>query len=88
MLTTLTIKSMGYVIIVVVAVHQHVKRQCVLPGAVAKKYLKQVHGIEVRAYLSQMGAVKIDKVDWQQIEQNAFFCPDVDKVDAFDELNP
>ncbi|PSU88082.1 chorismate synthase, partial [Photobacterium kishitanii] len=46
----------------------------VAAGAVAKKYLKQVHGIEIRAYLSQMGAVKIDKVDWQQIEQNAFFC--------------
>ncbi len=52
----------------------------------AKKYLKQVHGIEVRAYLSQMGDVKIDKVDWEQIEQNAFFCPDVDKVEAYDEL--
>ncbi|MBA5685396.1 chorismate synthase [Photobacterium damselae subsp. damselae] len=58
----------------------------VAAGAVAKKYLKQAHGIEVRAYLSQMGDVSIDKVDWQQIEQNAFFCPDVDKVDAFDEL--
>lgn len=58
----------------------------VAAGAVAKKYLKQVHGIEVRAYLSQMGDISIDKVDWQQIEQNAFFCPDVDKVDVFDEL--
>ena len=28
----------------------------------------------------------IDKVDWDQIEQNAFFCPDADKVVAFDEL--
>ncbi|HIF9435007.1 TPA: chorismate synthase [Photobacterium damselae] len=57
----------------------------VAAGAVAKKYLKQAHGIEVRAYLSQMGDISIDKVDWQQIEQNAFFCPDVDKVNAFDE---
>lgn len=56
----------------------------VAAGAVAKKYLKQVHGIEVRAYLSQMGDVTIDNVDWDQIEQNAFFCPDADKVEALD----
>ncbi|MEJ2762751.1 chorismate synthase [Photobacterium sp. MCCC 1A19761] len=58
----------------------------VAAGAVAKKYLKQVHGIEIQAYLSQMGDVKIEQVDWRQIEQNAFFCPDASKVDALDEL--
>ncbi|QUJ68190.1 chorismate synthase [Photobacterium sp. GJ3] len=58
----------------------------VAAGAIAKKYLKQVHGIEVRAYLSQMGDVTIDKVDWAQVEQNAFFCPDASKVEALDEL--
>lgn len=58
----------------------------VAAGGIAKKYLKQEFGIEVRAYLSQMGDVKIDKVDWDEIENNPFFCPDVDKVDAFDEL--
>ncbi|MCG2835689.1 chorismate synthase [Photobacterium sp. WH77] len=58
----------------------------VAAGAIAKKYLKQVHGIEVRAYLSQMGDVSIDSVDWDQVEQNAFFCPDASKVDALDEL--
>lgn len=40
----------------------------------------------MRAYLSQMGEVAIDKVDWNEIENNDFFCPDVDKVAAFDEL--
>ncbi|KKD01484.1 chorismate synthase [Photobacterium halotolerans] len=58
----------------------------VAAGAIAKKYLKQVHGIEVRAYLSQMGDVSIETVDWDQVEQNAFFCPDASKVDALDEL--
>uniref|UniRef100_UPI003F58C599 chorismate synthase n=1 Tax=Vibrio cholerae TaxID=666 RepID=UPI003F58C599 len=33
-----------------------------------------------------MGDVAIDKVDWNEIENNDFFCPDVDKVAAFDEL--
>lgn len=58
----------------------------VAAGGIAKKYLKQEFGIEVRAYLSQMGDVAIDKVDWDEIENNPFFCPDVDKVDALDEL--
>ncbi|BCL70660.1 chorismate synthase [Vibrio nigripulchritudo SO65] len=58
----------------------------VAAGAVAKKYLKQEFGVEIRAYLSQMGDVKIDKVDWNEIENNPFFCPDVDKIDAFDQL--
>jgi chorismate synthase len=58
----------------------------VAAGAVAKKYLKQEFGVEVRAYLSQMGDVSIDKVDWSEIENNPFFCPDVDKVDEFDQL--
>ncbi|MGO2498366.1 MAG: chorismate synthase [Vibrio litoralis] len=58
----------------------------VAAGGIAKKYLKQEFGIEVRAYLSQMGDVTVDKVDWDEIENNPFFCPDVDKVDALDEL--
>ncbi|NRB69999.1 MAG: chorismate synthase, partial [Vibrio sp.] len=58
----------------------------VAAGAIAKKYLKQEFGIEIRAYLSQMGDVSIEKVDWDEIENNAFFCPDVDKVDALDQL--
>lgn len=58
----------------------------VAAGGIAKKYLKQEFGVEIRAYLSQMGDVSIDKVDWNEIDNNAFFCPDVDKVDAFDQL--
>ncbi|WP_277206809.1 chorismate synthase [Vibrio misgurnus] len=58
----------------------------VAAGAIAKKYLQQEFGIQVRAYLSQMGEIAIDKVDWDQIEHNDFFCPDADKVAAFDAL--
>ncbi|EEZ87805.1 chorismate synthase [Vibrio harveyi 1DA3] len=58
----------------------------VAAGAIAKKYLKDEFGVEIRAYLSQMGNVSIDKVDWNEIENNAFFCPDADKVEAFDQL--
>ncbi len=52
----------------------------VAAGAIAKKYLKDTLGVEVKGYLSQLGPIKIDTVDWSQIEQNPFFCPDASKV--------
>ncbi|MCQ3829404.1 chorismate synthase [Microbulbifer elongatus] len=52
----------------------------VAAGAIAKKWLKQQFGIEVRGYLSQLGPIKIDKLDWSQVSENPFFCPDADKV--------
>lgn len=52
----------------------------VAAGAIAKKYLYKAFGIEVRGYLSQLGPIKIEKVDWDEIEKNPFFCPDADKV--------
>ncbi|WP_283789530.1 chorismate synthase (plasmid) [Bermanella sp. WJH001] len=51
----------------------------VAAGAIAKKFLA-AKGIEVRGYLSQLGPVKAEKFDWEQVRQNPFFCPDVDKV--------
>ncbi|MGR9045886.1 MAG: chorismate synthase [Gammaproteobacteria bacterium] len=52
----------------------------VAAGAIAKKYLKETEGIEIRGYLSQLGPIKIEKMEWSAIESNPFFCPDPDKV--------
>jgi len=52
----------------------------VAAGAIAKKYLQQHCVTTIRAYLSQLGPIRIDKLDWDQVEQNPFFCPDADKV--------
>ncbi|MBN27344.1 MAG: chorismate synthase [Alteromonadaceae bacterium] len=57
----------------------------VAAGGVAKKFLKNHLGIEVRGYLSQLGPIKIDKVDHSVTNKNAFFCPDESKLDALDE---
>ncbi|ESP93857.1 MULTISPECIES: chorismate synthase [Pseudoalteromonas] len=57
----------------------------VAAGGIAKKYLKQVHGIEVRACLSQLGPIKAESYNWDSVEQNAFFFPDESKLDALDE---
>ncbi|MBS4051001.1 MAG: chorismate synthase [Methylomonas sp.] len=52
----------------------------VAAGAIAKKYLFEQHGIRVRGYLSQLGPIKIEAFDWEEIGNNPFFCPDVNKV--------
>ncbi len=57
----------------------------VAAGSVAKKVLRERWGIEVRGYLSQLGPIKIDRVDWSEIANNPFFCPDASKVAAMQE---
>lgn len=57
----------------------------VAAGGIAKKYLRDYFGIEVRGYLSQLGPIAIEQVDWEQIDQNPFFCPDASKVPAMEE---
>lgn len=52
----------------------------VAAGAVAKKYLQKIAGIEIRGYLSQLGPIKAEKVLLNEVENNPFFCPDPDKV--------
>ncbi len=52
----------------------------VAAGAVARKYLEQRLGITIRGYLSQLGPIRAEKLDWDQVHQNPFFCPDADKV--------
>ncbi|MFP1497775.1 hypothetical protein ACLB1Q_32260 [Escherichia coli] len=50
------------------------------------KYLAETFGIEIRGCLTQMGDIPLEIKDWSQVEQNPFFCPDPDKIDALDEL--
>ncbi len=57
----------------------------VAAGAIAKKYLKQMHGIEIVGFLSQLGPIKAEAFDQSQIEQNPFFFPDAGKLEALDE---
>ncbi|MEW5973480.1 MAG: chorismate synthase [Pseudomonadota bacterium] len=52
----------------------------VAAGAIAKKWLKERHGVIVRGYLSQLGPIRAEKLDWDEIERNPFFSPDADKV--------
>jgi len=62
----------------------------VAAGAIAKKWLRQRYGVEVRGFLSSLGRIDIPFASWDAVEQNPFFAPDaalVKKLEAFmDEL--
>ncbi len=52
----------------------------VAAGAIAKKYLGERYGIVIRGYLSQLGPIKAESLDWDETANNPFFCPDATKV--------
>ncbi|MCK5724516.1 MAG: chorismate synthase, partial [Gammaproteobacteria bacterium] len=52
----------------------------VAAGAIAKKYLKKCCGIEIHGYMAQLGPIKYEKFDWNEVENNPFFFPDAAKV--------
>ena len=58
----------------------------VAAGGIAKKYLRDQCGIEVRGYLAQMGNIKVEQVDWDIVYDNPFFCPDASKISEMENL--
>jgi chorismate synthase len=54
----------------------------VAAGAIAKKYLKEGYGTEIRAYLAQLGPLKPNpaQFDWDEVNRNPFFSPDATQV--------
>lgn len=51
----------------------------VAAGAIAKKYLKERLGIEIKGYLSQLGPITVENVTWPFDNDNEYFCPDAGK---------
>ena len=52
----------------------------VAAGGIAKKYLQEKYGIEIRGYMAQLGPITIENFDWNEVHNNPFFCPDASKV--------
>ena len=52
----------------------------VAAGAIAKKYLQEKFGTRIRGFLAALGPIGYEDFDWEQVEQNPFFCPDKNKV--------
>ena len=52
----------------------------VAAGAIAKKYLRERYDCLVRGYLAQLGPIQTWLQDWNEVDNNPFFCPDPNKV--------
>ncbi len=60
-------------------------------GAIAKKYLRERLGIEIHGHVTQIGAehakqIPYDKIDWEYVNSNPFFCADSEAVERFQEV--
>ncbi len=58
----------------------------VAAGAIAKKYLNEQLGIQIRGFISRIGDLQAREHDWQEVENNPFFCPDKDLVPDMEAL--
>jgi chorismate synthase len=52
----------------------------VAAGAIAKKWLKERYGVEVRGYLAQLGPKKLKFRSWNDVNANPFFAADAGVV--------
>jgi chorismate synthase len=52
----------------------------VAAGAVAKKWLRERFGVQVRGYMSALGEIDIPFVDWAHVADNPFFSPNAQIV--------
>ena len=52
----------------------------VAAGAVARKYLRERYGVNIRGYLAQLGPIRPARLVWEEVDNNPFFCPDPDWV--------
>ena len=57
----------------------------VAAGGIAKKYLSEKFGIQIRGYLAQLGPISFEKFDWGEVHNTPFFCPDSNKVPELEE---
>jgi chorismate synthase len=57
----------------------------VAAGAVAKKWLKERYGVEIRGYLSQLGSIEVPFKSWADVGENPFFVADASFVPQLEE---
>ena len=56
----------------------------VAAGAIAKKWLRERYGVQVRGYLAELGPHKVAFKSWDAVPQNPFFVADLDAVPALE----
>ena len=58
----------------------------VAAGAIARKWLREKFGIEIRGYMSQLGPIKIPFKTWACVHDNPFFAADESAVAQLEEF--
>jgi chorismate synthase len=58
----------------------------VAAGAIARKYLLERLGVEIRGYLSQLGPIELAATDLDVVDDNPFFCADPQRLDELDQF--
>jgi len=56
----------------------------VAAAGIAKKYLAEQFGIQVRGFLSQLGALQLGFESWEAVDENPFFCAVPSRVDELE----
>lgn len=57
----------------------------VAAGAIAKKWLKENFGTQVRGYMSALGPIELDFVSWDHVPANPFFAADSTRVQELED---
>jgi chorismate synthase len=57
----------------------------VAAGAIAKKWLREHHGVVIRGHLAQLGTIEIPFAGWDHVDQNPFFAPNPGIVPRLEE---
>jgi chorismate synthase len=58
----------------------------VAAGAIARKYLRERLGIEIRGYLAQLGPITLNAVDLERVDENPFFCAEPDRLGELEQF--
>lgn len=56
----------------------------VAAGAIARKYLRERLGLEIRGYLARLGPLRLEPKALDAVDDNPFFCPDPARLDELD----
>src|SRR5699024_3699155 len=52
----------------------------VAAGAIARKFLAERYGVQIRGYLAQFGSIKLAAKDLGAVDDNPFFCAEPERV--------
>src|SRR5215471_15749102 len=58
----------------------------VAAGAIARKFLREKHGVTISGYLSQIGSHVLEPVNPEAAYSNPFFCPDPSRLKDLEDL--